>query len=119
MSWTLVLDAAAQDVAYKLARGKYQAGLVSGRENLSGSTLRGKAKHWGARYAESRSNFLDRLTANAVPWSERYGKNGRRILVIGEVRTSAELILALASTGELSLAASVEMAASLRKAFAS
>lgn len=72
------------DIAWKQARGCYQRDLLRGNENLSGSTLRGKAKSYGGHYARSRNNLLARLDAAIIPWSEKKGKNGQRILVLGD-----------------------------------
>jgi hypothetical protein len=81
--WTVVYDDAAYERALRLARGSYQRDLLEGLEALSGSTLRGKAKEWGAAYARSRQGLLDRLRRAGVPVSEEHGKSGRRLLVIG------------------------------------
>lgn len=43
------------------ARGSYQMDLLCGREAWSGATLRGAARQYGARYASSRSNLMDRI----------------------------------------------------------
>ena len=43
------------------AQGAYQRDLLAGRESWSGSTLRGSAAKWGARYAESRRGLLERI----------------------------------------------------------
>lgn len=43
------------------ARGQYQRWLLDGREKWSGASLRGRAREYGARYAESRSNLLSRI----------------------------------------------------------
>ena len=42
-------------------KGCYQAALIDGGEAWSGSTLTGKAREWGARYAASREALLDRM----------------------------------------------------------
>lgn len=47
--------------AMQHARGCYQRALLRGEENVSGSTLRGKAKDWSAHYARSRDNLIKRL----------------------------------------------------------
>lgn len=80
---TLVIDQSEALKALALARGKYQRALLAGVENLSGSSLAGKAKRYSGRYAQSRSNLLDRMTAAGVKWSEARGPHNRRILVIG------------------------------------
>ena len=54
MGWVIVTSQKDYAKACALAKGSYQQGLLDGRENLSGSTLRGKAKQYGGRYAQSR-----------------------------------------------------------------
>ena len=51
------------------AKGSYQIGLLSGIESWSGSTLRGKARHWGAAYWRSRLSLVNRIQA-ALPHYE-------------------------------------------------
>lgn len=82
-TWVRIADEDAHGRALELARGAYQEALLSGGQALSGSTLRGKARYYGAQYAVSRRRLLARLTANGVPWSEERGPHGRRVLVIG------------------------------------
>jgi len=82
-TWTECHDDDAHQRAYELARGTYQRNIIDGVENLSGSTLRGKASEYGARYAASRRNLLARMTAAGIPWSERTAEHGARVLVIG------------------------------------
>ena len=77
------LDPAAVAKAHALARGCYQHNLIDGIESLSGATLRGKAKYWGAKYHVSRQHLLARLRAADIPISERIAEHGRRVLVIG------------------------------------
>ena len=71
-----------------LARGSYQRDLLLGRENLSGSTLKGRARQWGARYHAHRMALLARLRAAGFAVSERRAEHGARILVVewGPVR---------------------------------
>lgn len=83
MSWTICKNKDVYDRAWALCRGVYQRGIVSGTENLSGSSLRGKAKQYGGKYQTSRCNLLTRLRAAGIPISECKGPNNRRILVIG------------------------------------
>jgi hypothetical protein len=82
-NWTIVNDETAKQAALKLARGDYQANLISGRENLSGSTLRGKARRYAGRYAASRRNLLDRLRAAGIAVAEQRGPRGARLLALG------------------------------------
>jgi hypothetical protein len=82
-TWTEVHDDDALYRALEQARGSYQRALLLGRESLSGSTLRGRASEYGARYASSRRALLDRMTAAGIPWTERIAEHGARVLVIG------------------------------------
>lgn len=81
--WTKINNREAHAAALALARGGYQRSLINGHENLSGSTLKGKAKRYGWRYAKSRAALLARMTAAGVPWYEEIGAHNARILVIG------------------------------------
>lgn len=83
-SWTIIRDQEMYDRACALAKGCYQQNLLDGRENLSGSSLRGKAREYGARYRESRQNLLERMSVHGVAWSEQIGQHNARILVIGQ-----------------------------------
>jgi hypothetical protein len=47
--------------ALLLARGNYQADLINGHCRWSGADLRGRASAFGARYARSRRNLIQRL----------------------------------------------------------
>ena len=84
MGYVEIRDPAALDEALELAKGSYQRDLLLGYESLSGATLRGTAKNWGARYAESRANLLSRIRQAGIAVSERTGDHGKRILVIGK-----------------------------------
>lgn len=81
--WTIHKSAASKLSALKLTRGSYQAGLIRGWENLSGSTLKGAARKYGARYMRSRIALLSRLKSAGIPVSEEVAEHGARILVIG------------------------------------
>ena len=83
MSWAIVTSRKDYAKACALAKGSYQQGLLDGMENLSGSTLCGKAKQYGGRYAQSRRALLARLAKAGVQHGEVTGDHGRRILVIG------------------------------------
>lgn len=73
----------ARQRALKLARGCYQRAIVEGHHNLSGSSLRGTAKHYGGRYARSRANLLKRLQQDEnLEAREVIGAHGKRILEI-------------------------------------
>jgi hypothetical protein len=82
MGWTIVEDDAAYTMSMQLARGSYQRALLDGNENLSGSTLKGKAARYSGHYRASRQALLGRLTAAGVRWEERRGERGRRVLVL-------------------------------------
>jgi hypothetical protein len=80
--WTLVRDLAAHQAALKLARGTYQQNLLLGFEAWSGSTLKGAARGWGARYYASRTALSARLREAGIPVAlETIGR--RKIAVIG------------------------------------
>ena len=83
MSWTIEHDQNAMDLAMEQTKGSYQENLVLGFENLSGSTLKGTARSYGGKYAQSRAALLKRLDAAGIPHGEFRGPNGRRELVIG------------------------------------
>lgn len=56
------LRAAVQQLRASLpAHRTYQRALLDGGESWSGSTLRGKAARYGARYAASRASLAERL----------------------------------------------------------
>ena len=69
--------------AMACARGCYQRNLLRGIESLSGSTLRGKALSYKARYMQSKASLLSRLTACGVAWTEIRADHGKRVLVLG------------------------------------
>ena len=83
--WSRIENQADLDRALELAQGTYQRNLLLGHENLSGSTLKGRARSWGGRYQASRNGLLRRMTEAGIPWTEERGERGRRILVIGRV----------------------------------
>lgn len=82
--WTRVTDPAALDKALTLAKGRYQRNILLGAEAWSGSTLTGKARKYGGRYAVSRASLAVALHQAGVPHGFETGKNGKIILVIGE-----------------------------------
>jgi len=53
--------------AGEVARGVYQENLLDGVESWSGSTLRGKAAKYGARYSRSAGAMLRRIDAAVRP----------------------------------------------------
>ncbi len=82
--WSQVQSKAAMMRALAQARGSYQRNLIEGYEALSGSTLRGEARRWSARYHASASALLDRLERAGLVVSEHVADHGRRVLVIAE-----------------------------------
>jgi len=82
--WTVHADPEAVKRAYACSRGTYQDAIIRGEENLSGSTLEGKASEYSGRYKRSLEALLARMTAAGVPWHEIRGSHNKRILVIGE-----------------------------------
>lgn len=92
MSWTIVNDVDALNAALKLARGCYQRALLQGVENLSGSTLRGRAKEYAGRYKQSAETLLFRMTSAGIPWTEIRGDHNKRILVIGGAAVAVEAL---------------------------
>ena len=69
--------------ALKLARGSYQQSILRGWSRMSGADLRGKARDYSARYAESRRNLLARLTRANIPHHVATREHGRLELVLG------------------------------------
>ena len=80
--WTEIVNTAALERALTAARGRYQRNLLLGYESLSGSTLRGKAKSYSGRYANSRDALLNRVRVVGVIVSERRADHNRRILLL-------------------------------------
>lgn len=83
MSYSIIQDQEALNSALSLCKGNYQRNIVLGHEALSGATLRGKAKKYGGRYAESRRNLMRRLMAAGIG-REQVGSHNKRVLVIGQ-----------------------------------
>jgi hypothetical protein len=81
--WTIIKDESILPAALAHCRGSYQTDLILGRESLSGSTLKGKAKSYAGRYAKSRDSLLSRLRNAGIPVSESIGDHNRRILILG------------------------------------
>lgn len=82
--YSKILCEEAFERALALCKGRYQEDVIRGIESLSGATLRGRAKQYGAQYKRSRENLLKRMTEAGIPWREERGPHGKRILVIGE-----------------------------------
>jgi hypothetical protein len=85
MSTTYAIHRDAQQVELALdqARGSYQRNLLIGREAISGSTLRGRARHYAARYKRSADHLIARCRAAGVRIAEERGEHNKRLLVIG------------------------------------
>jgi hypothetical protein len=81
--WTIIKDESILNSALSHCRGCYQEDIILGRHNLSGSTLRGKAKSYAGRYAKSRDSLLLRLKNAGISVSETIGDHNRRILILG------------------------------------
>lgn len=74
----------ARNKALRVAKGAYQRALICGQESLSGSTLRGEARRWGAQYARSRDAVLERIQdqTDVSVYEIRRPRGGRRVLVL-------------------------------------
>jgi hypothetical protein len=71
------------EILLSLARGCYQRNLLRGScESWSGSTLRGLARTYSGRYAQSRAALVERIqrAGYAIRWLT--GERGRRVLSI-------------------------------------
>lgn len=76
------IDPRCVSTALAQCRGEYQRNLVLGRESLSGSTLRGKARRWSGRYAQSSGSLLRRLRLSGLDVSVCTAEHGARVLVV-------------------------------------
>lgn len=85
------VDDAYYDRAIACARGEYQRGLIRGFYRISGGDLKGKAKQYGARYAQSAANLCRRMRDRGIPVWEAYGRRGQRILVIADREQDREV----------------------------
>lgn len=75
--------------ALACARGCYQRSIIIGEEALSGATLKGKAKLYGSKYANSRHKLLKRMEHAGVKFHEAIGDHNKRLLVIGQTLSEA------------------------------
>jgi|GEM_PF-4949610 len=57
-----------EDILYAQARGSYQRSLILGTENWSGSSLKGKAREYSGRYAQSAGRLLKRCQEALGPY---------------------------------------------------
>lgn len=86
------------------ARGSYQRALLEGDETWSGSTLKGKAREWGARYDRSRRELVHRIAivipGAHVPLVRGEDGRARRELVVrvGEDLVTWDSLRAVART---------------------
>lgn len=83
MSYSVIHNESVLTQALALTKGCYQVALLHGSEALSGATLKGKAKKYGARYKQSAMNLLKRCKAAGLPIQEEIGAHGKRLIVIG------------------------------------
>lgn len=81
--WVIVRNESQWYKAFDYARGSYQYDLLRGFENLSGSTLKGRASSYMRHYKMSQQNLLQRLQDNGIVVSEERGPKNQRYLVIG------------------------------------
>ncbi len=81
-SWTLVDNDQTKDLALAQCKGIYQRHLIQGLESVSGSTLRGKARIWGGRYAASRQNLMRRLKRAGIQIAIKTAEHSARLLVL-------------------------------------
>lgn len=80
--WIAFRSLSVQQAALAQAKGCYQRNLLEGWEAWSGSTLKGKASRYGARYAGSRTSLITRLRAAGIPVAfETRGQ--RKVAVVG------------------------------------
>lgn len=99
--WTVLLGVD-EDELLEYARGGYQEDLIYGDEAWSGSTLRGKASKYGAGYAESRGNLIDRLSEAGYDLKEVKVGPGRKTLIISDLDLlEKRLFLKLFKSGKL------------------
>ena len=73
------------DKALSLVTSDYQRDLIEGRQAWSGSTLKGKARHWGGRYNHTRRMLETRMRKADIKFSF-HTVNRRKVLFLGEVQ---------------------------------
>jgi hypothetical protein len=67
----------------RFARGCYQRALILGQARWSGADLRGRARQFCDRYADSRRNLIRRIQRAGIPASIRpINSHGKLDLVI-------------------------------------
>ena len=84
-AWTIFATEKDREMAFRLARGRYQENLLRGNvESWSGSTLKGKARDWGLQYRRSRESLLARMRGAGLKLKfQRVGRGRRMVLVVG------------------------------------
>jgi hypothetical protein len=82
-SYAIINDTAVLDQALSLCRGSYQRDILLGRESLSGSTLKGKAKTYGGKYKASAASILRKCQQAGLAVREESGLRGKRLVVVG------------------------------------
>jgi len=90
---TTASDALAQ--ALNLCRGDYQRDVARGAAYLSGAGLRGAARRYSARYADSRHALLGRMDAACLAYAEVPSATGRRSLVYGTAACQVAALLSV------------------------
>jgi hypothetical protein len=80
--WTVSNSEQTTERALACCRGRYQRDLVRGAENVSGSTLHGKARNYSDLYQRSRSNLIARLRAAGIQVEIQTAAHGARILTL-------------------------------------
>lgn len=87
--YAIIHDQSALESALRLARGCYQRAILTGSEAISGATLRGRAKQYAGRYADSARAILRRCQSAGLPVREERGPHGKRLVVIGHATVAA------------------------------
>ena len=82
-SYAIINDTAVLDQALSLCRGSYQRDVLLGRESLSGSTLKGKAKSYGGKYKASAASILRKCQLAGLAVREESGPHNKRLVVVG------------------------------------
>jgi hypothetical protein len=86
-----------QALVWSASRGCYQAALLGGREPWSGKSLRGRARHYGAKYARSRESLVSRIRRKirAAGWEA-----STKLVLCGTPRRWRRELVMRAPTGE-------------------
>ena len=90
------VETEAYEIAYAHARGCYQRALIDGLQRWSGSDLTGRAGKFAGRYAASRVNLRNRLTADRRLYvREVRGPRGLRVVQVGLLTPPVDSVLRL------------------------